>query len=106
MKTTACPCSKPAAFRLRHGDAVEHLCFACCVDRQDALSAHGVEHSRTPLLPATFELNGRTYRTDAETVALLRRVVPKAKATGDHSALVAVLTLGQMAGRVAPEALT
>ena len=50
---------------------------------------------------AKFGLNGATYRTDAATIAILRSIVPSAKSTGDHSALIAVLDLGLKAGRIA-----
>ena len=34
-----------------------------------------------------FEMNGKAYRTDPETLNVLRSIVPSAKATGDHSAV-------------------
>lgn len=49
---------------------------------------------------ATFEMNGKTYKTDAETVKVLRMVVPRAKASGDVSAVTAVMGLGLKAGRI------
>ncbi len=48
----------------------------------------------------TFELNGKAYRTDTETLELLRVVVPRAKASGDGSALFAMMHFGQLAGRI------
>lgn len=47
-----------------------------------------------------FELNGKTYSTDAETLKVLRVIIPSAKASGDSSAVVAVMALGQMNGRI------
>jgi hypothetical protein len=47
-----------------------------------------------------FELNGKTYRTDTETVEMLRGLVEAAKATGDSTAVMAVLFLGIKAGRI------
>lgn len=48
----------------------------------------------------TFEMNGKTYETDAETLALLRSIVPAAKETGDSSAVAAVMILGEQGGRI------
>lgn len=48
----------------------------------------------------TFELNGKVYRTDAETLAVLRSIVPAAKRTGDSSAVQAVIILGLQTGRI------
>lgn len=50
-----------------------------------------------------FEMNGKTYKTDAETVKVLRTVVPRAKASGDVSAVTAVMGLGLKAGRIVEE---
>ena len=47
-----------------------------------------------------FEMNGKTYRTDAETLSVLRTVVPRAKESGDSSALCAVMMFGQATGRI------
>ena len=49
---------------------------------------------------ATFELNGTTYRTDTETLAVLRSIVPSAARSGDSSAVQAVLAAGLAAGRI------
>lgn len=48
----------------------------------------------------TFEMNGKGYSTDAETLEVLRSIVPAAKQAGDMSAVIAVMTLGEMAGRI------
>ena len=48
----------------------------------------------------TFEMNGRAYRTDAETLALLRGIVPAAKASNDPSAVALVMELGLAGGRI------
>lgn len=48
----------------------------------------------------TFELNGSGYETDAETLAVLRSIMPRARATGDSSAVIAVMALGEATGRV------
>ncbi|ABW35085.1 hypothetical protein Dgeo_3044 (plasmid) [Deinococcus geothermalis DSM 11300] len=45
-------------------------------------------------------LNGTTYRTDAETLAVLHSIIPAAKASGDSSAVQAVLALGLATGRI------
>jgi hypothetical protein len=49
---------------------------------------------------ATFEMNGKTYTTDVETLEVLRSIVPSAKATGDSSAVIAVMEIGLMTGRI------
>jgi hypothetical protein len=46
------------------------------------------------------ELNGKTYRTDAETLSMIRSIVPAAKASGDASAIQAVMSLGLSTGRI------
>ncbi len=51
-------------------------------------------------LPVTFELNGKGYRTDTETLEVLRLIIPRAKASGDSSAVIAVMELGQLRGRI------
>lgn len=48
----------------------------------------------------TFELNGISYKTDANTLNVLRSVMPSAKKTGDSSAAIAVISLGKMTGRI------
>lgn len=48
----------------------------------------------------TFEMNGKGYETDAETLEVLRSIVPTAKAAGDMSAVIAVMSLGEAAGRI------
>jgi len=47
-----------------------------------------------------FELNGKVYKTDPETLEILKGLIPRAKQTGDNSAVIAVLTLGEMAGKI------
>lgn len=51
----------------------------------------------------TFELNGKTYRTDDETLSALRSVVPAAKRANDGSAVQAIIFLGLATGRVIEE---
>lgn len=48
----------------------------------------------------TFELNGKTYETDAATLEILRGIIPAAKASGDMSAVFAMLHFGTLAGRI------
>lgn len=50
--------------------------------------------------PKLFEMNGKAYETDAETLAVLRSIVPSAKTTGDSSAVIAVMELGVKLGRI------
>ncbi|MFH1664895.1 MAG: hypothetical protein ABIA77_01990 [Candidatus Omnitrophota bacterium] len=48
----------------------------------------------------TFEMNGKAYQTDEETLDLLRDIVPQAKRVGDFSAVIAVMDLGEHTGRI------
>jgi hypothetical protein len=48
----------------------------------------------------TFELNGISYKTDADTLSVLRGLMPSAKKTGDSSAVIAMILLGKMTGRI------
>ena len=50
----------------------------------------------------TFKLNGKVYRTDEATLSVLRSVMPAAKATGDSTAVMAIIFLGIQTGRVIP----
>lgn len=45
-------------------------------------------------------MNGKTYTTDAETLNVLRSIIPAAKASGDYSAVAAVMELGLKTGRI------
>lgn len=49
---------------------------------------------------AIFELNGRRFRTDAETVEVLRSIIPSAMESGDSSAVIAIVELGLKTGRI------
>lgn len=48
----------------------------------------------------TFEMNGKAYQTDAQTLEVLRSIVPAAKSTGDASAVAVVMELGLQMGRI------
>ena len=48
----------------------------------------------------TFELNGKGYETDQEALTVLRSIMPAAKASGDMSAVIAVMDLGEATGRI------
>ena len=48
----------------------------------------------------TFEMNGKAYQTDKETLELLRDIVPQAKRVNDFSAVIAVMELGEHTGRI------
>ena len=50
-----------------------------------------------------FEMNGKIYSTDEETLKLLREIVPSAKKSGDMSAVTAVMSIGLMTGRIAEQ---
>lgn len=49
-------------------------------------------------LTESFQMNRKSYRTDARTLSVLRSIVPTAKAAKDGSAVCAVMTLGKMTG--------
>ena len=51
-------------------------------------------------MQSTFTMTGKTYRTDAETLSVLRSVVPSAKATDDNTAVAAIMFLGLKTGRI------
>lgn len=48
----------------------------------------------------SFEMNGRAYLTDRSTLEVLETIVPPAKASNDMSAVMAVMELGQLGGRI------
>lgn len=48
----------------------------------------------------TFEMNGKGYETDSETLNVLRSIVPAAHESGDSSAVMAVMILGEQTGRI------
>ena len=48
----------------------------------------------------TFEMNGNAYSTDAETLEVLRSIVPSAKVANDMSAVILVMDLGEATGRI------
>lgn len=47
-----------------------------------------------------FELNNKQYSTDSETINVLRSIMASAKATGDSTAVIAVMALGLKTGRI------
>lgn len=51
-------------------------------------------------MDSTFELNGKSYQTDKNTLDVLRSVMPSAKFSNDFSAVIAIMSLGQKSGRV------
>jgi hypothetical protein len=48
----------------------------------------------------TFELSGKYYTTDEETVKVLRSIIDSAKENNDSSAVIAVIELGIKSGRI------
>ena len=50
-----------------------------------------------------FTLNNKTYRTDMETLEVLRSIMPMAREAGDPSAVIAVVELGIATGRIREE---
>lgn len=51
-------------------------------------------------LNEVFEMNGKKYKTDTETLKVLNDIVPQYKETGDTSAIFAVMYFGSMNGRI------
>jgi hypothetical protein len=51
-------------------------------------------------LTETFTIDTITYKTDAETLTVLRSIIAAAHATGDNSAVAAVMFLGLKTGRI------
>jgi len=49
---------------------------------------------------ATFEMNGRNYKTDLATLDVIRSIVPAAKASGDMSAVICIMDLGEASGKI------
>ena len=47
-----------------------------------------------------FELNGKTYKTDENTIKILRTIVTSAKENNDTSALQTMMILGEMTGTI------
>lgn len=48
----------------------------------------------------TFKMDGKSYRTDQETLDVLRSIVPSAERTEDTTAVAAVMYLGLNTGRI------
>ncbi len=48
----------------------------------------------------TFEMNGVGYKTDEETLNVLRSIIPQAKMSNDFTAVSVVMTLGLQTGRI------
>jgi hypothetical protein len=61
--------------------------------------------SRASYRSSCSSCNGKAYRTDAETLSVLRSIVPAAKQANDMSAVIAVMTLGEAAGRIVCEGI-
>ena len=51
-------------------------------------------------LNQTFEMNGKAFQTDTETLNLLRQIIPCAKIKNDASAVQAVMNIGLQYGRI------
>jgi hypothetical protein len=56
-------------------------------------------------MKAHFEMNGRLYGTDAETLAVLRDAADVHLRTGSADMVAAVMALGLKAGRIAEVAV-
>jgi len=48
----------------------------------------------------TFEMNGKAYKTNEETLKVLRSIVPAARESGDSSAVQFLMAGGQMTGLI------
>ena len=51
-------------------------------------------------LDQTFEMNSKNYRTDAETLDVLRSVIPACRAAGEWGAVAVIMDLGIGSGRI------
>ena len=49
---------------------------------------------------ATFEMNGKAYKTSERMLNVLRSIVPDAKASGDMSAVQYLMALGLEVGSI------
>ena len=49
---------------------------------------------------ATFEMNGKTYKTSERMLNVLRSIVPDAKSSGDMSAVQYLMALGLEVGSI------
>ena len=47
-----------------------------------------------------FEMNGKYYQTDEETLEVLRTLIPQAKLSQDFLAVSIVMTFGLKSGRI------
>lgn len=45
-------------------------------------------------MSANFEMNGKTYKTDEDTINVLREQIEIAKTSGDYSAVIAIMAIG------------
>ncbi len=64
------------------------------------MSILGIETDEDKEMTNKFELNGKWYMTDGETIEVLRSIIPSAKNSGDSTAVIAVMALGLKAGRI------
>jgi hypothetical protein len=64
------------------------------------MSNESTTSKETAIMNQTFEMNGKAYATDRETLDVLRSIVPAAKAAGDMSAVMAVMDMGIATGRI------
>jgi hypothetical protein len=51
-------------------------------------------------MSSVFEMNGKTYVTDEETLSVLRSVITQGKSSQDFSAVTAIMIFGQKTNRV------
>ena len=49
---------------------------------------------------ATFEMNNKIYKTDQETLNVLRLIIKAAKRANDYTAVAAIMALGLKTGRI------
>lgn len=64
------------------------------------LTVKGIETDEDKEMTNKFELNGKWYMTDDETIKVLRSIIPSAKNSSDSTAVIAVMALGLKAGRI------
>lgn len=51
-------------------------------------------------MDATFEMNGNAYKTDLETLDILRGIVKAGREANDYSAVEFMMVIGEMGGKI------
>lgn len=57
-------------------------------------------YKKGKIMSVIFEMNRKSYKTDEETLNVLRGIASSAKKSNDMSAVIAVMALGLKTGRI------